>query len=256
MDEEDKTLTDEEIDCMSSMLTFVFDLQRAQQMEYHFEHLMDKPFEASFRFIHVLSGSFSAYNMNALRPSGYSDQLLQSYFRSMDEKLASNKVVPSVFPKRNIVARVLFPKTLWRWCRPIDPDSEEQVLYDENTNLSEDRILCLGIHNNDRNIVFMPDVYAQVEPVKMMNDFMGDRKRDLNGGTYSFEKVSDAFSDSDSKRTTFFLRFQLFYLSFTKFLTFFGPSILLFFFEFAFEIIRTEFLYGVFASERVTYTEP
>ena len=156
----------------------------------------------------------------------------------------------------NIVSRVIFPKSLWKWCSPIDPDSEEQVLYDENTNLSEDRILCLGIHNNDKNIVFMPDVFARVEPVKMMNDFMGERKRDLNGGTYSFEKVSDAFSDSDSKRTTFFLRFQLFYLSFNKFLTFFGPSILLFFYEFAFEIIRTEFLYNVFASERVRYTEP
>lgn len=43
-----------------------FDIQRTQQVEYHFAHLMDKPFEASFGFIHVLPGAFSAYNMKAI----------------------------------------------------------------------------------------------------------------------------------------------------------------------------------------------
>jgi chitin synthase len=42
------------------------DIQRTQQVEYHFAHLMDKCFEASFGFIHVLPGAFSAYNMNAI----------------------------------------------------------------------------------------------------------------------------------------------------------------------------------------------
>jgi len=44
----------------------------------------------------------------------------------------------------------------------------------------------LGIHKNDKDIIFMPDVYAQVEPIKMINDLMGQRKKDLNGGLYSF----------------------------------------------------------------------
>jgi len=44
------------------------DIQRAQQVEYHFAHLIDKPFEALFRFIHVLPGAFSAYRMKALQP--------------------------------------------------------------------------------------------------------------------------------------------------------------------------------------------
>ncbi len=44
------------------------DIQRAQQFEYHFAHLIDKPFEASFNFIHVLPGAFSAYRMKAIRP--------------------------------------------------------------------------------------------------------------------------------------------------------------------------------------------
>jgi len=46
----------------------IVDIQRAQQVEYHFAHLIDKPFEALFRFIHVLPGAFSAYRMKALQP--------------------------------------------------------------------------------------------------------------------------------------------------------------------------------------------
>jgi cellulose synthase/poly-beta-1,6-N-acetylglucosamine synthase-like glycosyltransferase len=42
------------------------DIQRAQQMEYHFAHIIDKPFEAQFKFIHVLPGAFSAYRTDAL----------------------------------------------------------------------------------------------------------------------------------------------------------------------------------------------
>ena len=45
-----------------------FDIQRAQQLEYHFAHLVDKSFESLFGFIHVLPGAFSAYRMEALRP--------------------------------------------------------------------------------------------------------------------------------------------------------------------------------------------
>lgn len=44
------------------------DIQRAQQIEYHLAHLIDKPFESVFKFIHVLPGAFSGYNMKALIP--------------------------------------------------------------------------------------------------------------------------------------------------------------------------------------------
>lgn len=61
------------------------DIQRAQQVEYHFSHLIDKPFEALFKFIHVLPGAFSAYRMKALQTSEVEDsKLMRDYFKSLD----------------------------------------------------------------------------------------------------------------------------------------------------------------------------
>jgi cellulose synthase/poly-beta-1,6-N-acetylglucosamine synthase-like glycosyltransferase len=47
---------------------------------------MDKPFEASFGFIHVLPGAFSAYNMDAIikYDEADDDKLLKSYFKSIE----------------------------------------------------------------------------------------------------------------------------------------------------------------------------
>lgn len=104
----------------------------------------------------------------------------------MDDKLANNKVVESTFTCKDIMLRVFLPKSFWKCCSKIDPDSEEQMLYNENIYQAEDRILCLGIHKNDKDIIFMPDVFAQVEPIKMINDLMTMRKKDVNGGLYSF----------------------------------------------------------------------
>lgn len=54
-------------------------------MEYHFAHLIDKPFEALFKFIHVLPGAFSAYRMKALQPEDREDsKLMREYFKSLD----------------------------------------------------------------------------------------------------------------------------------------------------------------------------
>jgi chitin synthase len=43
------------------------DIQRAQQFEYHYAHLIDKPFESWYNFIHVLPGAFSGYRMKAIK---------------------------------------------------------------------------------------------------------------------------------------------------------------------------------------------
>ena len=85
------------------------DIQRAQQFEYHFAHLIDKPFEASFNFIHVLPGAFSAYRMKALRPSNEDSKLLKEYFKSIDEGsiLMSYKAYP--YTTIQTICRVVFP---------------------------------------------------------------------------------------------------------------------------------------------------
>jgi chitin synthase len=88
---------DEEVDWLTNIALGFFDIQRTQQVEYHFAHLMDKPFEAAFGFIHVLPGAFSAYNMKAILDydSTDDDLLLRNYFKSIEEKLATRKVINS-----------------------------------------------------------------------------------------------------------------------------------------------------------------
>ena len=42
--EDNEQVQDEDVDCFSSMFLKLVDIQRAQQLEYHFAHLVDKPF--------------------------------------------------------------------------------------------------------------------------------------------------------------------------------------------------------------------
>ena len=68
---------DEDLDWLSSIIINIFDIQKAQQIKYHFAHLIDKTFESTFKFIHVLPGAFSGYSMNALHPKDSKDRLLK-----------------------------------------------------------------------------------------------------------------------------------------------------------------------------------
>ena len=111
------------MDWISHFCLNFFDIQKAQQIEYHFAHLIDKPFESIFKFIHVLPGAFSGYSMDALRPVNRRDSLLREYFKSIDDKLKSNKVVPSNFTAGDCIMRVVLPKFIWKHIRPVDPDS-------------------------------------------------------------------------------------------------------------------------------------
>ena len=119
----------EDLDWLSSFCLNFFDIQKAQQIEYHFAHLIDKPFESIFKFIHVLPGAFSGYSMDALRPVNKKDALLREYFKSIEDKLKTNKVTPSNFTASDFLMRVFLPKFIWAYFRPVSPDSEEQVLY-------------------------------------------------------------------------------------------------------------------------------
>lgn len=87
--DESEEVQQEDVDCITGIMLKFADIQRTQQVEYHFAHLMDKPFEASFGFIHVLPGAFSAYNMDAIikYDEADDDKLLKSYFKSIEQKL-------------------------------------------------------------------------------------------------------------------------------------------------------------------------
>ena len=60
---------EEQKDWFTSFFHFFVDIQKAQEMEYHYSHLVEKPFESIFKFVHVLPGAFSGYRMQALQPS-------------------------------------------------------------------------------------------------------------------------------------------------------------------------------------------
>ena len=156
----------------------------------------------------------------------------------------------SEFSMSDIVMRVMLPKFLWKMFRPVDPDSEEQVLYNENIYLAEDRILCMGIHKNEKDIIFMPDAYAEVDPIKTVNGLMGQRKRWINGSMFAFEKVQkemDNFKSEKMATADRFLKAQIFYLNFSNTLVYFAPAILLFTFHLTMETIRSDYLVNIFA---------
>lgn len=56
----------EKLDILTRVCLKFVDIQRAQQIEYNFAHIIDKGFESIFKFIHVLPGAFSGYNMKAI----------------------------------------------------------------------------------------------------------------------------------------------------------------------------------------------
>ncbi len=79
----------EDADWITNVCYHFVDIQRAQQVEYHFAHLLDKPFESLFKFIHVLPGAFSGYNMKAIHsPEDPNEEILRKYFESISKKIA------------------------------------------------------------------------------------------------------------------------------------------------------------------------
>ena len=230
------------------------DIQRTQQVEYHFAHLMDKPFEAAFGFIHVLPGAFSAYNMNAIfnYNSSDDDQLLREYFKSIDEKMKNRKVIESQIGVKNAVLSVALPEALTRCCIDIDAESDEAMLYNENVYLAEDRILCMGIHKRGFDMAYLPDAYAEVDPMKTIHSLLGQRKRWINGSFFAFEKVKKELSEHEKEKGfECLLNLQIFYLTFMNSLSYFAPAFFLFTVHIAMEAFRQGVLVPFFQGEGI-----
>ena len=46
----------------------------------------------------------------------------------------------------------------------------------------------MEIHKNGKDLVFLPDAYAEVDPIKTVHGLMGQRKRWINVSYFAFEK--------------------------------------------------------------------
>jgi chitin synthase len=229
--EQEDEVKSEDMDFLSTVMTQFVDIQRTQQVEYHFAHLMDKPFEAAFGFIHVLPGAFSAYNMNAIvkYDEPEDDVLLKSYFKSISQKLADRKVISSKLKASNVILRTVLPDAINSCCISIEDDSDETMLYNENVYLAEDRILCMGIHKKGFDMAFLPDAYAEVDPMKTVHGLLGQRKRWINGSYFAFEKVKKELSAHEKENgCEFGLNLQILYLSFMNALSYFAPAFFMF----------------------------
>lgn len=77
----------------------------------------------------------------------------------------------------------------YRMCYPVEDNTDEQLLYDSNVFLAEDRTLCMGIHKNGYNLKYLPDAHGWVDPIKTIPGLLGQRKRWINGSFFAFEKV-------------------------------------------------------------------
>lgn len=225
-DEEEETT--EGIGWFSRMTLKLTDIQRAQQVEYHFGHLLDKPFESLFNFIHVLPGAFSAYKMDALQLTSKksdSSDLMKEYFRALDDSANDTRRTPFHISPCQVILRILLPDLIYRCCFKLKKNSDEQLLYDSNVYLAEDRTLCMGIHKNGYKLEFLPDAHGWVDPIKTLPALLGQRKRWINGSFFAFEKVRQELRHDCGN---IMLKFQFGYLAFMNMLAFVAPAFFLF----------------------------
>ena len=143
----------------------------------------------------------------------------------------------------NAILRTALPDMINSCCINVDPESDEAMLYNENVYLAEDRILCMGIHKKGFDMAFLPDAYAEVDPVKTVHGLLGQRKRWINGSYFAFEKVKKELSEHEKTiGCEFGLNLQIFYLSFMNSLSYFSPSFFLFTVHIAMEAFRQDVL--------------
>lgn len=178
----------DEYDIFTRTGSFFFDIQRAQQFEYHFSHMLDKPFESAFGFIHVLPGAFSGYNLRKILDRR--NPILQQYFRSITDSSEAEKPEG---PTAGMLRRAVLPE-----CLHGNTGNYYAMLKEKNIYLAEDRILCLGIHEAGFKMAYLYDAEAHVDSVTTLDKLLGQRKRWINGSYFAFDKVTESWNCSRS----------------------------------------------------------
>jgi chitin synthase len=157
--------------------------------------------------------------------------------------LATQKITENDLGVVNAVLRTSLPDFLNRYCISIDPESDEAMLYNENVYLAEDRILCMGIHKKGFDMAFLPDAYAEVDPIKTVHGLLGQRKRWINGSYFAFEKVKKELSAYEKENgCEFFLNLQILYLTFMNSMSYFSPALFMFTVHIAIQAFRYDVL--------------
>jgi cellulose synthase/poly-beta-1,6-N-acetylglucosamine synthase-like glycosyltransferase len=153
-----------------------------------------------------------------------------------------------------MVLKVFLPDFINSWFITTDPDSEEQLLCNENMNLAEDRILCFGIHKNGFDLAYLPDAYSEVDPIKNLHQMFGQRKRWINGSYFAFAKVKEELSEfkADNQICEIFLKVQMFYLSMVNAVSYFSVSLFLFTVHIAMRAFYSDVLSSVFEKTLLT----
>ena len=78
---------------------------------------------------------------------------------------------------------------------------------------------------------FIPDAYAEVDPVKTVHGLMGQRRRWINGSLFAFSKVKSEFdkeSEAEGASCNCCLMFQIRFLTFLNMLSYISPAFFLF----------------------------
>lgn len=122
------------------------------------------------------------------------------------------------------------------------------MLYNENIYLAEDRILCMGIHRKHFTIRFLPDAYAEVDPIKTVHGLLGQRKRWINGSFFAFERVKRELSYHEEREgVEACLNLQILYLTMMNSLAYFAPAFFLFTVHIAMDAFRADILTSLFS---------
>ncbi|VUG20103.1 CHS2 [Brettanomyces bruxellensis] len=136
--------------CCDTAACIANPLVAAQNFEYKMSNILDKPTESFFGFVSVLPGAFSAYRYSALQGDP-----LQAYFHGEDMKTNTDKP-----------AGVL----------------------ESNMYLAEDRILCYQLVSKPASsclLRYVHDSYAVTDVPGSISEFMGQRRRWLNGSFFA-----------------------------------------------------------------------